>query len=72
MVGPKELEVKQAEAQLKEAEEELAEKKSKLQEVLDLLNVLQEEFDTARKEKEDLEAKVVKCQTHKNRADQLI
>ena len=61
VVEPKREQLRGAEEKLKSAEDQLAEKKAVLQEVLDLLNKLESDYNKARKEKEDLENQVTRC-----------
>ena len=58
IVEPKKKQLEQAESDLKSAEETLAIKQAALKEVMDLLAKLQSDYDTAKKEKEDLQAEV--------------
>lgn len=61
VVEPKRRMLEDAQSQLKEAEAILNEKKKALQEVIDLLQSLQNEYERAQREKQELEAKVNKC-----------
>lgn len=72
VVEPKRLGLAEAEGLLQKAEAVLAEKKENLKVVLEVLAELQREYDLKRKEKEDLEFKVNKCQIQLNRAAKLI
>ncbi|EAS04067.1 axonemal dynein heavy chain (macronuclear) [Tetrahymena thermophila SB210] len=72
VVEPKRRMLEDAENQLKQAESILNEKKKNLQEVIDLLQSLQNDYERAQKEKEELEQKVNKCKVQLERADALI
>lgn len=72
VVEPKRLKLAAAEESLQKAEAILNEKKQNLKIVLDILAELQKEYELKKKEKEELEFKVNKCQTQLNRASKLI
>ena len=72
VVEPKRAKLAAAEESLQKAEATLEVKKQNLKLVLDVLAELQREYDLKRKEKEELEFKVNKCQTQLNRASKLI
>jgi dynein heavy chain len=61
VVDPKREQLKVAEQNLREAEAILAEKKAALQEVLDFLYKLEQDYQVAKREKEELEAEVNRC-----------
>lgn len=68
VVEPKKKELAIAQEKLRNAEALLAEKKAQLQEVVDILKGLQDSYDKAKQEKDDLEAKVKKCEIELIRA----
>ena len=72
VVDPKRKQLIEAQEKLKSAEALLKEKKAALKEVLDLLTALEDDYKTAKKEKEDLEFQVDKCQKQLIRAEKLI
>ncbi|CAD8115295.1 unnamed protein product [Paramecium sonneborni] len=72
VVDPKRQQLLEAESKLKEAEETLRVKQEALQEVLDMLAKLEADYNKAKQEKEDLEAKVNKCKIQLSRAEKLI
>ena len=72
VVEPKREQLKTAEDKLSTAETKLAEKKAILKEVMDLLNKLESDYQSAKKEKEDLENSVNKCKVQLDRAEKLI
>ena len=72
VVEPKRMKLAEAEDSLQKAETVLEQKKQNLKLVLEKLDELQKEYDLKRKEKEDLEFKVNKCQTQLTRASTLI
>ena len=72
VVEPKRAKLAEAEESLKKTEAILEQKKKALQVVLDLLAELQGEYDRAKKEKDELEFKVTRCQNQLNRAEKLI
>ncbi|KAL4494234.1 hypothetical protein ABPG73_018753, partial [Tetrahymena malaccensis] len=72
IVEPKKKQLEKAESDLRQAEEILNIKKAALQEVLDLLAKLQSEYDVAKREKEELQAEVTKCEIQLDRAEKLI
>ena len=68
VVDPKRKELAVAEAKLKESEEVLQQKKDQLQIVLDNIVQLEEEYNTAKQEKEKLEANLKRCEKQLFRA----
>lgn len=72
IVEPKKLQLVGAESDLKAAEEILAVKKEALKEVMDLLAKLQSDYDRAKREKEELQSEVTKCEVQLDRAEKLI
>jgi dynein heavy chain len=70
-VRPKEAKLNESKQALAEAEKNLNEKKEQLQEVMDLLNKLERDYQSAKKEKEDLEAKINKVRVQLDVAEKL-
>lgn len=61
VVNPKKQKLKQAETQFKNMTELLKVKKEALREALATLQILQQEYDNARREKEALENQIQEC-----------
>lgn len=61
VVEPKRKQLVEAEKKLQQAQATLAIKQEALKNVMDLLQSLEDEYNSAKKEKEELEAKVDQC-----------
>ncbi len=72
VVNPKKQKLKQAETLFKNMTELLKQKKEALREALAVLQILQLEYDNARKEKEALETQIRDCTLRLQRAEKLI